>query len=193
MTKYPSGFEVCEENFKKQLGDFWGFYKILSNLAIRNSLIRSKLVLRNHYLWPICHLLLKDKELLALRNNFRATKKFLIAKFDCTCPLLTAITFLTYCIIPSTNIVHSKDCKVVELSGRNFVFLKLHFLGLQPTQIKHDEIWKNLGSKIMIPPSSTIAAPHFTFSSCKSAHWLHFDEQRLWQLYFMLSYPVSLS
>ena len=24
-----------------------------------------------------------DKELLALRNNFRATKKFLIAKFDC--------------------------------------------------------------------------------------------------------------
>ena len=26
----------------------------------------------------------KDKELLALRNNFRATKKFLFAKFDCT-------------------------------------------------------------------------------------------------------------
>ena len=25
----------------------------------------------------------KDKELLALRNNFRATKKFLIVKFDC--------------------------------------------------------------------------------------------------------------
>ena len=28
-------------------------------------------------------LLYKDKELLALRNIFRATKKFLIAKFDC--------------------------------------------------------------------------------------------------------------
>ena len=55
-----------------------------SNLATRNSLIRNKLVLRNHFLWPICHLLHKDKELLALRNNFRATKKFLIAKFDCT-------------------------------------------------------------------------------------------------------------
>ena len=39
--------------------------------------------LRNHFLWPICHLLYKDKELLVLRNNFRATKKFLIAKFDC--------------------------------------------------------------------------------------------------------------
>jgi hypothetical protein len=25
-----------------------------------------------------------NKELLALRNNFRVTKKFLIAKFDCT-------------------------------------------------------------------------------------------------------------
>ena len=29
-----------------------------------------------------CHLHHKDKELLALRNNFRAAKKFLIAKFD---------------------------------------------------------------------------------------------------------------
>ena len=54
---------------------------VQSNLAIRNGLIRNKLVLRNHFLWPICHLLHKDKELLALRNNFRATKKFLIAKF----------------------------------------------------------------------------------------------------------------
>ena len=65
------------------------FYEIFlpliqSNLAIRNGLIRNKLVLRNHFLWPICHLLHKDKELLALRNNFRATKKFLIAKFDCS-------------------------------------------------------------------------------------------------------------
>ena len=30
---------------------------------------------------PICRLFHKDKELLALWNNFRATKKFLIAKF----------------------------------------------------------------------------------------------------------------
>ena len=42
------------------------------------------MVLRNHFLRPICHLLHKDKELLVLRNNFRATKKFLIAIFDCT-------------------------------------------------------------------------------------------------------------
>ena len=59
------------------------YFLIQSNLAIRNGLIRNKLVLRNHFLWPICHLLHKDKELLALRNNFRVTKKFLIAKFDC--------------------------------------------------------------------------------------------------------------
>ena len=50
-----------------------------SNLAIRN-----KLVLRNHFLWPSASLLHKDKEHLALRNNFRVTKKFPIAKFDCT-------------------------------------------------------------------------------------------------------------
>ena len=30
-----------------------------------------------------------DKELLALRNNFRATKKFLIAKFDCTTEMVS--------------------------------------------------------------------------------------------------------
>ena len=47
-------------------------------------LMRNKLVLRNHFLWPICHLLHKDKELLALKNNFRATKKVLIAKFNCS-------------------------------------------------------------------------------------------------------------
>ena len=33
---------------------------------------------------PIVNLLHKDKEHLALRNNFMVTKKFLIAKFDCT-------------------------------------------------------------------------------------------------------------
>ena len=40
--------------------------------------------LRNHFPWLICHLLYKDEEHLALRNNFRVTKKFLITKFDCT-------------------------------------------------------------------------------------------------------------
>ena len=33
---------------------------------------------------PIVNLLCKDKEHLALRNNIRVTKKFLIIKFDCT-------------------------------------------------------------------------------------------------------------
>ena len=56
---------------------------IQSNLTLRNCLIRNKLVLRNHFLWSIFHLLHRNKELLALRNNFRATKKFLITKFDC--------------------------------------------------------------------------------------------------------------
>ena len=43
-----------------------------------------KLVLRSHFPKPNADLLHKDKELLALRNNFRVTKKFLITKFDCT-------------------------------------------------------------------------------------------------------------
>ena len=47
-------------------------------------MIRNLLVLRNHLPWPICHLLHKDKGHLELRNNSRATRKFLIAKFDCS-------------------------------------------------------------------------------------------------------------
>ena len=63
--------------------------EVQSNLVLRNCLIRNKLVLTNHFTWPICHLLHKDKEHLTLRNNFRVTKKFLITKFDCTYVLAT--------------------------------------------------------------------------------------------------------
>ena len=40
-------------------------------------------MLRNHFRWSIANLHHKDKEHLALRDNFRMTKKFLITKFDC--------------------------------------------------------------------------------------------------------------
>ena len=49
----------------------------------RNVLIRNKLVLRNHFPRPNANLLHKDKEHVALSNNYRVTKKFLITKFDC--------------------------------------------------------------------------------------------------------------
>ena len=57
---------------------------IQSNLVTRNVLIRNKLVISNHFSWPIVNLLHKDKEHLALRNNYRVTKKFLITKFEWT-------------------------------------------------------------------------------------------------------------
>jgi hypothetical protein len=48
-----------------------------------------------------------DKELFALRNNFRATKKFLIAKFDCStiskqpgCPNQPRIDVSCYKYVP---------------------------------------------------------------------------------------------
>ena len=50
--------------------------KLQSNLAIRKGLIRNKLVLRNHFLWPICHLLHKDNELheeFQYPNEFKRT------------------------------------------------------------------------------------------------------------------------
>ena len=61
------------------------FLNYLSTVKLSNKelLIRSKLVLRNHFLWQKANLLHKDKEHLALRNNFRVTKKFLINNFDC--------------------------------------------------------------------------------------------------------------
>ena len=57
--------------------------QLQSNLVIRNGLIRNKLALRNHLPWPNANLLLKDKELVALRNHSMVTIKFLFTKFDC--------------------------------------------------------------------------------------------------------------
>ena len=34
--------------------------------------------------------------LIRIRNNFRATKKFLIAKFDCDCECVVSFTILNY-------------------------------------------------------------------------------------------------
>ena len=45
--------------------------------------------------FPVTNLLHKDKEHLALTNNFRVTKKFLITKFDCNytkCSLSPSLT-----------------------------------------------------------------------------------------------------
>ena len=55
-------------------------YKEIQNW---NKTRKEQIGIKEPFLWPICHLLHKDKVLLASRNNFRATKKFLIAKFDC--------------------------------------------------------------------------------------------------------------
>ena len=53
-------------------------------------------MLRNHFPLPIANLLHKNKEHLALRNNFRVTKKFLITKFDCSYVFLNESHILIY-------------------------------------------------------------------------------------------------
>ena len=52
-------------------------------------------------------LLPKDKERLALRNNFRVTKKFLIAKFDCIIIyyLIVAIWKALIVCLPNLNCI----------------------------------------------------------------------------------------
>ena len=63
-----------------------------SKLVIRNGFVRNKLVLRNHFPRPIVNLFHKDMKHLALRNNLRVAKKFLITKVDCTiCILYMAV------------------------------------------------------------------------------------------------------
>ena len=86
---------------------------VQSNLVIRNVLIRNKLVLRNHFPWPIWYLLHKNKEHLALRNNFRVTKKFLITKFDCTLLFYFDFYILVLCgfLNPSNNLI-SNQCRI---------------------------------------------------------------------------------
>ena len=77
--------KMQNSNFQKRS---WVFLRkkliIQSNLVIRNVLLRNKLISRNHFPWPNANLLHKDQEHLSLRNNFSVTKKFLIAKFDCS-------------------------------------------------------------------------------------------------------------
>ena len=44
---------------------------------------KEKIGVKGPFSMTIINLLHTDKELLALRNNFRVRKKFLITKFDC--------------------------------------------------------------------------------------------------------------
>ena len=100
-----------------------------SNLEIRNCLKRNLLVLRNHFLWPNASLLHKDKEHLALRNNFRVTEKFLIDKFDCT-----TFTFICTCVIEVFSLeIISCRCELQEGNIRAFflrtkIQLKVRFI-----------------------------------------------------------------
>ncbi len=63
----------------------------------------------------IVNLLHKDKEHLALRNNFRVTKKFLITKFDCMY-LSISLSFYPYHRLQSTQTL--EPTKVTEFHTR---------------------------------------------------------------------------
>ena len=74
-----------------------GHPQVMKNCTVKlgnkERFYNEQIVLRNNFPRPICHLLHKDKELLALRNNFTATKKFLIAKFDCITSYISVMFF----------------------------------------------------------------------------------------------------
>ena len=62
---------------------------------------KEQIGIKENFLWLICHLLHKDEELLALRNNIRATKKFLIAKFDCTTKMTSKMLYVALSLVVS--------------------------------------------------------------------------------------------
>ena len=86
--------------------------------------------------WPIFNLLHKDKTLLALRNNFRVTNKFLITNFDCIRMPHTKqkmknffqIKFLFFGLID-----HNKSTAKIEIRQKNslnlrYIHIRLHTL-----------------------------------------------------------------
>ena len=70
--------QVSNHAFKKKICPIFDelSFIVQSNLVIRNVMIRNKLVLRNNFPWPNAFLLHNDKDLLALRNNFRVYVDF---------------------------------------------------------------------------------------------------------------------
>ena len=97
-------------------------------MALRNGLIRNKLVLRNHFMWTICHLFHRDKELLALRNNFRATKSSLLPsstvwrKF--TCHMWLIAIFVGGLNFRRTDRLATFCTKVVRAQSRSSLLLR---------------------------------------------------------------------
>ena len=99
--------------------------------------IKNKLVLRNHFPWPICNLLHKHKEHLAFKENIRVTKKFLITKFDCikVCQSIKKRFPYSYKIITlwnSRNSGISVEVRMFEKGHKNLkksskLFSKLRF------------------------------------------------------------------
>ena len=81
---------------------------VQSNLVIMNVLIRNKLALRNHFLWPNANFLHKDKEHFALRNNFSVTKNSLPPCLTVQCILSIHWRFSLYFYIFWDNIFRSK-------------------------------------------------------------------------------------
>ena len=138
---------------KTSLPKIWSIIKntVKSNLAIKNGLVRNKLVLRNHFPWRICHFLNKDKELLALRNNFGATKKFLIAKF--WHPWMITLKVLWIAYLPRT-------CRV-----------------LSETAVKYFWTFKFLRVK---NPSVLLSSLVQSCSSLPSSKFVHLNQVHLW-------------
>ena len=101
---------------------------IVLGIVIRKVLIRNKFVLRNHLLLQIAYLLHKNKEHLALRNNFRVTKKFLITKFD---RILTTSSvehlgeidkeIRVHCPFPSKSCQFSDEIMLTLITKHSFV------------------------------------------------------------------------
>ena len=87
-----------QKNFVLSSFHFQFVYTKLSTVKLGNKEQLDKEQM-NHFLWPICHLLHKNKEHLPLRNNFRVTKSSL---FPCSTVSLI-LTIFWYLVLLFRN------------------------------------------------------------------------------------------
>ena len=136
-------------------------------------------MLRNYFQWQIVNLLHKDKEHLALRNNSRVTKKFLITKLDCSSNLTIVSHFD---LLKKFTTFNSKkfDCKKKYKVDLKFQLI-LYISNIQPwcwwlhvlfndsnisSQGHVYGIWNADRNSDLNSSSSSLLALHFRAQAC---------------------------
>ena len=100
---------------RKHHSFLWQTGLLQSNLVIRNGLKRNKLVLRNHFLWPICHLLHKTG--LWQWDNANSVSRYLYKK--------EGVSKLSFKGCQNLDLCITTNCQIQNWVGKSFVHYSL--------------------------------------------------------------------